>query len=433
MPKERSYRNYDDDSADPENTGRRRSSQSHDDEWGDMRQTRHASDREGRSRQDASSRIDSSREGREFDYDRERSEGGRGSAQWRNQGEPRGWQNPESRYEGYGDRERGWRGESRSWSGAQEGRYQQNENRRDRGDSWRGPQGSLRYAPQGNQSRESRDSYELGGNPYGSGGYRESGYGQGGFDQSGREQSGFGQPAYGQSGYGQGGQFGRAYPGYSRQQTGQGGFRSQEGGYESFEGSDYSPSERGFQSYEEGSGRYFDRGTSHSPNRGEPDWLGSERGGQGSWRDQGQGSSMRGDYRGSGGMGQEQGSMRGPHTGKGPKGYKRSDDRVKEEVCDLLERQGDIDASEIEVAIKEGIVTLRGTVPDRSTKRKAEESVSRMYGVTDVMNELRVSGAQQSAESSEKSSAEKSDKSSLSSTSTKENERQRNTTNQTSR
>ena len=83
-------------------------------------------------------------------------------------------------------------------------------------------------------------------------------------------------------------------------------------------------------------------------------------------------------------------SMTGPFTGKGPKGYKRSGERLKEEVCDRLERQGDIDASEIEVECKDGIVTLKGKVRDRRTKRRAEEVVEDLYGVDDVMNELRI-------------------------------------------
>src|SRR5262245_30542187 len=42
---------------------------------------------------------------------------------------------------------------------------------------------------------------------------------------------------------------------------------------------------------------------------------------------------------------------RGRFTGKGPKGYRRSDDRVKEDVSEALSRDGDLDASEIEVNV----------------------------------------------------------------------------------
>lgn len=84
-----------------------------------------------------------------------------------------------------------------------------------------------------------------------------------------------------------------------------------------------------------------------------------------------------------------QGSQ-GIHTGKAPKGYQRSDERIKEDVCEALRMHGDIDASEIEVDVKDGIVTLAGTVESRQIKRLTEDSVEHMSGVVDVKNDLRV-------------------------------------------
>jgi hypothetical protein len=84
---------------------------------------------------------------------------------------------------------------------------------------------------------------------------------------------------------------------------------------------------------------------------------------------------------------------RGLHTGKGPKGYKRSDDRVREDVCDMLERDPDIDASDIEVVVAAGEVTLDGTVEDRWTKRRVEDVVDSLPGVRDVHNRLKVAPA----------------------------------------
>lgn len=82
---------------------------------------------------------------------------------------------------------------------------------------------------------------------------------------------------------------------------------------------------------------------------------------------------------------------RGPYAGRGPKGYKRSDQQILEEACQRLERDGEVDASEIEVSAEDGVIRLRGTVHDRHTKRCAEHCVESIYGVRDVMNELRVS------------------------------------------
>lgn len=80
----------------------------------------------------------------------------------------------------------------------------------------------------------------------------------------------------------------------------------------------------------------------------------------------------------------------GLHSGKGPKGYRRSDERIREEVSEALSAHGDIDASEIEIEVKEGMVTLTGTVESRQIKRLVEDTVEGISGVQDVKNELRV-------------------------------------------
>ena len=84
-------------------------------------------------------------------------------------------------------------------------------------------------------------------------------------------------------------------------------------------------------------------------------------------------------------------TLHGPYAGRGPKGYKRSDQQIVEDACQRLERDGEVDASDIEVTAEDGVIRLRGTVPDRRTKRRAEECVESVYGARDVMNELRVS------------------------------------------
>ncbi len=81
---------------------------------------------------------------------------------------------------------------------------------------------------------------------------------------------------------------------------------------------------------------------------------------------------------------------RGPFYGKGPKGYKRSDERIREEVCDLIANQGHIDASDVEVKVENCVVTLSGNVSQRSDKRALEQLVERARGVDEVHNELRL-------------------------------------------
>jgi osmotically-inducible protein OsmY len=86
---------------------------------------------------------------------------------------------------------------------------------------------------------------------------------------------------------------------------------------------------------------------------------------------------------------------RGPHYGKGPKGYKRSDERMLEEVCDRIACQGYIDASDVEVKVENGTVILTGTVGQRHHKRALEQMVERVHGVEDVQNALRLTRAEQ--------------------------------------
>ncbi len=81
---------------------------------------------------------------------------------------------------------------------------------------------------------------------------------------------------------------------------------------------------------------------------------------------------------------------RGPHYGKGPKGYKRSDDRIREDVCEMIARQGHIDASDVEVRVESATVILTGTVAARQDKRGLEQLVERCRGIDDVQNEIRV-------------------------------------------
>jgi hypothetical protein len=50
----------------------------------------------------------------------------------------------------------------------------------------------------------------------------------------------------------------------------------------------------------------------------------------------------------------------------------------------------DIDASEIEIDVKDGEVTLTGTVESRQAKRMTEDIVEESVGVTHVSNQLRV-------------------------------------------
>lgn len=137
-----------------------------------------------------------------------------------------------------------------------------------------------------------------------------------------------------------------------------------------------------------------------------------ERGGRGSWG-RGQqsgigpayGSSSYGGYGYSSGfsdMSQGRTSSydstfggRSPRSfaGRGPKNYRRSDDRIREDVNEELTRNPDIDATDIEVRVEAGTVTLSGQVDSRHAKRLAEDVCESITGVQEVDNQLRVQRA----------------------------------------
>lgn len=80
----------------------------------------------------------------------------------------------------------------------------------------------------------------------------------------------------------------------------------------------------------------------------------------------------------------------GEHRGKGPRGYQRADERIEEDVNDRLSEDPQLDASNIEVSVKSSEVTLSGEVGSRADKRRAEDCVEAVSGVTNVQNNLRV-------------------------------------------
>ncbi|MEW5850505.1 MAG: BON domain-containing protein [Myxococcota bacterium] len=72
----------------------------------------------------------------------------------------------------------------------------------------------------------------------------------------------------------------------------------------------------------------------------------------------------------------------------GPRGYRRSDERIHDDVVAVLTAHPDVDASEMEVVVREGEVTLLGAAPDKLTARLAEDAASRVRGVTQVFAHL---------------------------------------------
>jgi hypothetical protein len=131
---------------------------------------------------------------------------------------------------------------------------------------------------------------------------------------------------------------------------------------------------------------YFgSRGLPTTPWRGEPDRRARDELVYGGARDE---------------RGQPRSYGTGEFRGRGPRGYQRSDERIKEDACQCLTDDPHIDASNIDVSVKEREVILSGTVQSRAEKRHAEDLIENIRGVRDVINSLRVSSDAQSTSQS---------------------------------
>jgi osmotically-inducible protein OsmY len=258
-------------------------------------------------------------------------------------------------------------------------RYEEEDERYGRGGRWRGREerGFLeragdelrswfgdeeaerrRVRDEGEYSREGyrpspRGDYERGYGEYGRGytGYGREGY-RGDYERGyGRERYAgeYGQGGYGRSGYGREGYYGGA------QEYGRGG-RYGTGRY----GGEYGYGERGYtggSEYGRGYGEY-----SYTA----PYWSYTEM-----WM------------------------IPGPYTGRGPSGYRRSDERIMEDINERLLQHGQIDATDVNVSVSNGEATLTGQVGSRMEKRLAEDVAESCPGVREVHNNLRVKGREQ--------------------------------------
>lgn len=76
--------------------------------------------------------------------------------------------------------------------------------------------------------------------------------------------------------------------------------------------------------------------------------------------------------------------------GKGPKNYKRSDERIHELICEKLTDDHELDASDIEVEVKNAEVVLSGEVREKFEKYRAEDLVESIGGISHIENRIKV-------------------------------------------
>jgi osmotically-inducible protein OsmY len=206
--------------------------------------------------------------------------------------------------------------------------------------------GSGREGRYGSSDWESGDYYAERSRGYGGGGY-------GGSEDYGGGRQGYGGDRYRGQGQGSSSQSGRSWGSEQRE-------------------SDYTGSRYGGSEYDYRGGSLYGGGF-----------------GRGSSDPYGTAGSYSEDYpRGSRYAGQ------GMYRGRGPRNYKRSDERIREDVCECLTQDDRIDASSIEVTVTDGEVTLAGSVFERGDKRRAEDLAECVSGVKDVRNNLRLSSEQ---------------------------------------
>jgi osmotically-inducible protein OsmY len=258
-----------------------------------------------------------------------------------------------------------------------------------------GGAGEEDYERRGGQQQGSRDY----GREYGD----ERGY-YGSERSYGQERGGYGQErgGYGQErgGYGQErGGYGQERGGYAsdRDRDRYGQDRSQFGGQ-------YSQRDWGQQRGDYGQGGYGGGQAGYGGGRNQFPYMGNAYSSQRSFEEGSQGTRY-GYGQPSQGSQYGQRSERGRFAGQGPKGYKRSDERIREEVSDALMMHPEIDASEIEVKVSDGEVTLTGTVQEREDKWLAEQLCEGIPGVRDVSNSLRVKRSNEREASSSNESA----------------------------
>ena len=80
----------------------------------------------------------------------------------------------------------------------------------------------------------------------------------------------------------------------------------------------------------------------------------------------------------------------GPHAGRGPRDWRRTDERIQEDVCQWMSDDPRLDAREIDVRVQDGDVTLDGRVAHRGARRLAEDIAAAVPGVRDVFNRLKM-------------------------------------------
>jgi osmotically-inducible protein OsmY len=69
-----------------------------------------------------------------------------------------------------------------------------------------------------------------------------------------------------------------------------------------------------------------------------------------------------------------------------------SDNKIYDQVRQKLANDPDVKGAGLDASVKNGVVTLTGTVSDVHARDKAEKITKKIKGVTSVVNELKIFG-----------------------------------------
>lgn len=223
------------------------------------------------------------------------------------------------------------------------------------------------YPREGSRAQNRPRGQEYDRTHYGQGGHDQGDYGQGGLGYE--TGGGYGQGYSDRQGYGRGSRE-SGYGDYDRSRFDTGYNQGYGGGFGQNAGGRF------------GAGHYGDADRDRYDRERDRNWLNRAGDEMSSWFGDEDAERRR-----------QMDRMRGGHYGRGPQGYSRSDDRIREDVNDRLTDDWRLDASSIEVKVDKAEVTLSGTVDNREDKRRAEDLVENCSGVKHVQNNLRVQPA----------------------------------------
>lgn len=82
------------------------------------------------------------------------------------------------------------------------------------------------------------------------------------------------------------------------------------------------------------------------------------------------------------------------YTGSAARRGKRTDELIREDIYGALDSRSDIDAPDISLHVRDGVVTIEGEVADAIVRHRVEQCVDSVAGVKDINNRLHLAAPQ---------------------------------------